>query len=313
MAKYIFLADTHIKGVNPCNRKGDYYKDIMTKIKEVIDIAKEKGADAIIHSGDLYDSPNVSNLMVDDFIDMVEKSNIQWYIVPGNHDMISHNWSLSKASSLAHIFRRSKLIHKLNSFINKDIKPSFIQGFQYYHNIEQDIKEKGIYANIDKKFKGFKIAVTHAMITHKSFPFEVMHVLAKDIKTDFDVIIHCHYHIGSGIKELNGVKFVKLPALGRTGIDEIKIDPCCAYIDTSTREIEFILLKSVKPGEEVFNIEKIAEQKKFNADIDNFINSLKGVKFQSLDIRGIIEEIAKQKNIDKEVVDCVIERIGRFE
>lgn len=308
MPKYIFLADTHIKGINPINRKGDYYKDVMIKIAEVISIAKEKEVNAIVHCGDLYDSPNVSNLMIDEFIDMIEASEIKWYIVPGNHDEIGHNWDLSKGSSLAHIFRRSKMIKQLTLLYSEN---GVINGFPYYHNIESDISEKGLMCSHPDN--PFKIAVTHAMITKKKFPFQVMHVLEKDIKTDFNVVICSHYHLGCSINELNGVKFLKLPAIGRTGIDEHKIVPKVALIDTETRQIDLIPLKSAKKGDEVFDLEKVEIAKAFEGEIDNFIKSLDSTKLQSLDIKGLVEMLAKEKNVDEEVRKEVIKRIGENE
>ena len=308
MSKFIVLADSHIKGINPCNRKGDFYKDVMSKIEETIQIAKDNKAKAIIHCGDLYDSPNVSNLMIDDFIDMVEESGIQWFIIPGNHDEIGHNWNVSQGSSLAHIFRRSKLITELIALPNKN--DYVIQGFRYYHNCEQDIKTNGLKCQYPDA--NFKIAVTHAMITNKSFPFEVMHVLAKDIKTNFDVIICSHYHLGSGIKEINGVKFLKLCSIGRTGVDEAKIVPQIALIDTSTQEIKLIPLKNAKMGSEVFNLEGVEKMKNFEGEIDKFIKSLDSTKFKELDILGLTEFLAKENNVEKEVKNCTVERIGRF-
>lgn len=310
MSKFLYIQDSHIKGKNPQSRIGSYYQDIMAKIKEVIEIAKEKEVDEIIHGGDLYDAPLTSNTLLDELVDMIEESGIRWNIVWGNHDCIGHDPSLSKASTLAHIFRRSDLISHFNMHVDSNEK-YVIESYDYFHNIENKIKEKGLICS--RPNAKFKIGIVHAFITLTPFLPQVMHVVAKDIKTNFDVVLVAHYHQAWGIKEINGTKFINIGCLGRTGIDEVDIKPQALLIDTDTREIEFIPLKSAKPGKEVFNIEKIAELKKFDKNIDDFINSLKGTKFKSLNIKGIIEEIAKQKNIDREVVDCTVERIGELE
>ncbi len=309
--KFIYLQDTHIKGVNPINRIGNYYQDIMLKIKETLNIAKKMKVDYIVHGGDLFDSANVSNIMVDDFIDLVEKFEIKWYILPGNHDCIGHNWELSKASSLAHIFRRSKLIEELTLKPNIKKFNYIIQGFRYYHNIEETIKEKGLFCEVPKA--PFKIAIVHALITQQSLMPQIMHIPIKDIKTDFNIVLVAHNHLQWGIIEQNGTKFVNIGCLGRRKIDEVKIAPQIAYIDTEIQEIKFISLKSAKKGDEVFNLEKIEIAKTFEQDIDNFINSLDNVKFQSLDLRGLVEFLAKENNIDNEVKNEVIKRIGENE
>lgn len=309
MSKYMFIADTHIKGVNPINRKGDFYQDIMFKIDEIIEKAKINEVKAIIHCGDVYDSANVSLLMIDDFIDKIEKAKIKMYINPGNHDLIAHYWNNSKSSALAHIFRRSDYIIKLDKLFDKD-NNVLIQGFPYYHNCESDIKEKGIYADIDKRFKGYKIAVTHAMIVKKLFPFEIMQILDKDIKTNFDTIICSHYHLAEGINEMDGVRFVRLPVLGRTSIRETRIKPSVAIFDTETKKIEIIPLTSAKKGSEVFDLEKVEKSKSYADEVDKFINSLTAEKMEQLDLLGIIEKLAKDNNLDETIKKCVISRIG---
>ena len=55
--KFIYLADTHIKGKNPENRIGNYYQDVMTKVKEVIKLSKKLKVNYVIHGGDVFNSP----------------------------------------------------------------------------------------------------------------------------------------------------------------------------------------------------------------------------------------------------------------
>ena len=308
--KFIYLSDTHIKGKNPNNRIGDYYQDVMAKIKEVVALSKKLKCDYVIHGGDLFNSPNVSNVIIDEFIDLIESAKIPWYIVWGNHDLIGHNVELSNSSTLAHIFRRSKLIQHLDDINIKNFS-TYIQGFDYYHNIEGDIKEKGLNCKFPEA--KYKIAITHAFFTLKPFLPHVLHIQLKDIKTDFDVVLCAHYHKDWDIKEIDGTKFVNLGAIGRQGIDEVKREPKVLLVDTETKELTIIPLKSAKKGEKVFDIEKIAKVKEFEGNIDNFIKSIESTKFQGLDLRGLIESIGKEKKEDRAVIDELIQRIGRFE
>jgi len=292
--KFLYCQDTHIKGVNPANRSGNYYAEVMLKMREVIDLSKKLKVDKVYHGGDLFGSAKVSDNMVDDLLDMIEDAKIPWQIVWGNHDEIGHNPELSKSTSLAHIFRRSKMVTHLDNIEGKDDSYN-IRGFDYYHNIEADLKEIGIDAiNPDAKFK---VAILHAFVTLKPFLPHVMHVMAKDINTNFDVVLVAHYHKQWGIKEINGTKFVNIGCIGRA----------------DTKELKIIDLKSAKPGEDVFDLEKVKIAKEFDKDIENFIKSLSNVKFEGLDLRGLVEHIAKTTKVDKEVVEEIIKRIGRFE
>lgn len=306
--KFFYLSDTHIRGKNPENRIGNYYQDVMTKIREVINLARTSyPIDYIIHGGDIFNSPYISNIIIDEFVDLIESINIQMFCIYGNHDEIGHNKNLSQSSALAHIFRRAENIFPLDTL---EDNTAIIKGYDYYHNIEEDIKINNI-LNIESK--KLKIVVPHAFLTPKPFLPHVMHVELKDIKTNYDIVLCSHYHCDWGIKEINGTKYINLGAIGRQGIDEINRTPKILYIDTEINKIEIIELKSAKPGKEVFNIEKIDKMKSYEKNIDNFVNSLSSIKMQSLDIRGKIEEIAKEKKIDKNIVDTVITRIGQYE
>lgn len=308
--KFLYIQDTHIRGRNSEHRIGNYYEDVMVKINEVVELSKKIGTDCVLHGGDIWDSANVSNVMLDEFIDLVEAAKIPWYVLPGTHDMIGHDWALSKGSTLAHAFRRSRLIHELTTLSESGDEHSkwFIQGFKYYHNCESDIAKNGLMSSAPLPLK---IAVTHAFITLKPFLKTVMHVVAKDIATDFDIVLNAHYHCPWGIKRIGNTKWVNIGAFGRKSIDEIDIKPTVVYIDTDKPDnIELIPLTTAKPGNEVFDLTKVTESKVFEQSIDDFINSLQNVKMDELDVRGIVELLAKDHHIDLDVKKEVIKRIG---
>jgi len=309
--KIIYIQDSHIKGINPLHRKGSYYKDLMEKMEAVIKIAKKCRVDRIIHGGDLYDSENVSNVLVDEFIDMVEEAKIKWDIVPGNHDEVGNDWKLSKSSTLAHIFRRSKMINELKEIKDKTV---FIKGYSYYHGIENDIKEKGLMC---PKTDKLKIAVLHAMVTLKPLPYTAMHIIAKDIKTNYDIVLVAHNHKGWGEYHLvqppyKTTNFINIGALGRKKSDEMDIEPSVLFIDTEKLPVRIIKLP-FKPKEEVFNLEKIAEAKKNTKDIKDFINSIKDVKWEGLNIRSLVTDICKEKNIPKHIEKRMTDSISKYE
>lgn len=307
MSKIIQIQDSHISGKNSKYRIGDYYSDTMDKIKETIQIARDLKAKYIIHAGDLYHSSNVSNIMSDEFIDLVEKSKIPWYIIPGNHDLIGHDWKLSKSTTLAHIFRRCPLIKILNTLEGENY---YIEGYNFYHNIEKDIKDNGLVCK-DKSDK-WKIAITHMMLTLKPFHPSVLHIVAKDCKTNYDVVANGHYHKPWGIKEINRTKFVNIGSLTRRTKDEMDIKPSVLLIDTDTRELKIIELKTVKLSNEVFDLEKIKTLEEFDDNIDEFIASIEDAELESIDLIGKIEEIGKISNADRVIIDELVNRANKF-
>ncbi|GAF93202.1 unnamed protein product, partial [marine sediment metagenome] len=153
----------------------------------------------------------------------------------------------------------------------------------------------------------------HALITLKPFPDWVLNVGVKDIKTDFDVVLVAHNHHPWGIKEINGTKFINIGCIGRRKIDEADIEPSVLFINTDTKKLEIIKLKKVKSKEECFDLEKVATKKKFENDIDKFIQELETKEFTGLDLREIAESKGKELGLDKDIIDDLTRRIGGYE
>jgi len=305
--KLLYLADPHGKGKNPCNRLDNYYQSWLLKIKEVIEIANKEACDKIICGGDLFDSPNVSNTIIDDFLDIVEKSKIPWYVVPGNHDMSSHNWELSKSSALAHIFRRSNYVRFLDEINLSDTNDNFyIKGYNYYHTIEEDMIEKGLMCNAEADFK---IAVPHAFISIKPFFKEVSHICAKDLKTNYDLILCSHFHMTFD-ETINGTRFINPNSLGRTSIRE-QHQPEVLIVDTVTKEINKVKLMSAKSVSEIFDLVKYAEIKDKKKDIKEFLDSLKNADFQSMEIGQQIVQISKSEKIEEPITNHLLKTIDK--
>ena len=304
--KLLYLQDFHLSGKTPENRKDNYFQSMLLKLDEVLEIAKRKKVDKIIDGGDFLESPIIAYQILDEAWDRIEANKIPFHMLFGNHCEIGHNIENSKGTSLAHMIRRSDCFNFLNIIETENY---YIMGVEYSHNIEEKIKEEGLFHN--KKDK-LTIAVIHALITEKPLPYSAMHLCYQDIKSNYDYILVSHNHHPFNL-QIKNTKILNIGCIGRRKIDEKDIFPSVLLIDTSTKKFEIIKLKSAKKGEEVFDLEKIEKNKEFEGNINSFIESLSNVKLQSLDIREKIESIAKETKVDKEVVNEVINRIGKEE
>lgn len=302
--KILNLRDTHFRGKNSVHRIGDMYGDMLLKLDEVIELSKK--CDIVIHDGDVWDSPYVSNIIIDDFIDRIEKSKKHWYITVGNHDMSGANWNASQSSALAHTFRRSKYIHLLDELEFDDY---YIKSYPYYYACEEDIKNKGLKHNKNNKFT---IASTHSFISIKPFLPQVLHVQAKQINTNYDLILCSHFHTVFD-ETINNTRFINSGELCRLSITEAKHKPQILIIDTETREIEKIFLKSAKKVEEIFDLSKVEEIKEKDNSLNAFIQSIESVQFQEMSIKDTVKFIAKEKEFTKKPVDLIINKIGELE
>ena len=307
MSTFLYMQDGHFKGKNPGQRTDNYPESWLIKFQEFLDIGEENNVDAYLDGGDIFDIPNISNIFLDKIIDMIEQKQKPFYSLYGNHTMIGYNIEASKGTSLAHTFRRSKLIKYLDCLEGDNY---IIKGIEYKHGIEEDIKENGIIVEGDKDT--WKIAIVHALVTSKPFFKEVSHVVYNDVKTNCDLVLVAHLH-QQYKKEVGDTTFLDIGNFGRCAISEHKIKPSCLLINTDKREFKKIELKTAKPGSEVFDLTKVEELKAFDNNINNFISSLQSTKVQSMSIRGIITDICKENKVEKEVEQLIIDKVGESE
>jgi DNA repair exonuclease SbcCD nuclease subunit len=307
--KLLYFTDSHIKGKNPISRTGDFVEDMSIKLAEIGGMVKAEGIDKVLFGGDLFDSPSVALNVVDMVVDQIESWGVDFWTIRGNHDEIGHNPGASGQSVLDHIFRRSKIIKHLGGMACEE---AYIEGVDYYHSIEEDIKAKGLMSAMPH-LEGRKIAVVHAFILDKPFLAGIAHVCIKDIKSDFDLVLIGHTHPDIGIHKKDKTTYVGIGALARISIVDADRKPQVLIIDTATPTMKVVQLQNVRARDVAFDMEKAKEVLALQGRLDEFISSLEGVKFQGLNLKNIIESIAEKENIDKEVVRIVLERIEKYD
>jgi len=307
MSKFLYCSDLHGKAKNPNSRIDNYTESWLTKIKEIQQLAIDNDCRCIIVNGDVFDTPYVSNVLLDDFIDIVENQctdkKVLWRIVVGNHDLVGCNWEASKVGALAHVFRRCKLIDRLTTIETDDY---YIEGMDYFFGIEDSIKEKGL--KHDKKT--FSVCIPHALIIEKPFFQNAAQVLMKEIDSDFDLVLCGHLH-QSFDKTINGTRYLNLNSIGRKSINEQHM-PQVAIIDTIKQSVEIIKLKTAKQPEECFDLSHYEEKKANEKGIEEFLASLQGTEWITLDLVGQVEKLHNTGKISLPVKNYLVNKIGEI-
>jgi len=303
--KLLYFQDAHLKGKNSRNRLGNYFDDCLKKIDEVIKIAKDNKCSAILDGGDLFESYNPSYSVLDSLADRIDKAKIHVYSLFGNHCM---NIGHINNTGLSHLQKRSKWFKSLDKhFYLDDTKENIIiKGFDYYYGIEDDIRNNGLM--IEGKDTVWKIAITHATITENKFFEGVSHVTPEQIKTNSNLVLIAHIHKPYK-KVINNTTFLNIGCLGRDNIDENKVEPSVLIIDTDKRDYEIIKLKSAKKGNEIFDLSKYEELKASKKGIKEFLDSLRDVNFQSLNLGETITKIGKEQRVDKNIIDYLLNKM----
>lgn len=307
---FLYFQDGHFKGRNSQNRLGNYFEDMLLKLDEIISIAKENKCDCLIDGGDMFESDKPSYSVLDAVADKIESSKIHMYSLFGNHTMTCGHIENSQASGLAHLIKRSKYFHLLQDLCvvdgESDINEASLIGIDYEYGIEDKLKDKGI------KFKNnddWKIAFVHALVTPKKFFDSVAHVTPNEIKTNADLVLVSHYHQPYQ-KQVKNTMFLDIGCLGRDNIDEANIKPSVLLVDTDKRKYDIIPLKSAKPGHEIFDLSKYEELKGNKKNIKEFLNSLKDINFQTLDLGQQITKLGKEQNIEQKTIDYILNKLS---
>jgi len=300
-----YFTDNHISGTNSENRVGNYLEDSLTKLEEILQVAKENKSPFILCGGDLLDSPIISLTICDKILDLIEEYDIPIYTLIGNHPMVNHNWEVSQATTMAHMFRRSEVIRQLDTL---EYPGLLIQGIDYEKDIETKLKLDGL--RVDSKEERWSIAVVHALIMPKPFLPTVNHITVQELECNYDIVLCAHYHQPFH-KIIDEIHYVNPGCIGRTSIDEADIAPSIILLDTEKRTNRRIILKSAKPKEEVFDLSKVAIKKEFNNEIEKFIESLQTTQFSDLDLIGIAKEICRKSEVSEEIAKIIIDRITK--
>ena len=93
MPKFLFIGDRHNAEHVPSSRIDNYHENTELKDLEIIQIAKDKKVDAILHPGDFW--TDADRKLVYNFVSNIVRrwlnSGIQLIGIAGNHDLIGNN------------------------------------------------------------------------------------------------------------------------------------------------------------------------------------------------------------------------------
>jgi len=304
------VSDIHARYLAPENRIDDnFFEDVVLgKVRNILQIAKDRGCAAIAQAGDLWDNPNPTRYVVSKVMRLLLEFNIPMYTVIGQHDMIMRNFQhlnrtgtyLLESSGAAHI-------------LGLDGKPAIVkEGTEevYLHGLsfEQDFC---LPAPVEGKAN---LLVAHAAVgTRQLYPGQEKDGTREFIRNNpgYDAILVGDQHY-SFIDEYKGCKIYNTGCVIRKTIleHELTHEPCIFIYDTETKEAEKVLL-DFKPWQKVFHIPD--KKSKDESKLQEFLDSIKGdkkVQVSFIDnLRAYYDKNKVSGNI-KSLVASAMERAG---
>jgi len=86
---FVFITDTHIN-LSSRVRTGDYLSDLLKKLEFVVEYANKNNA-IILHGGDFFDKPTVSDVVKNKLIPVLLRAKYKPLVIYGNHDKLFNN------------------------------------------------------------------------------------------------------------------------------------------------------------------------------------------------------------------------------
>lgn len=316
--KFLYFTDTHIRGTTPKNRKDNFFETLKNKFLEIKKIADEADVDYILHGGDWFDRPDISPAIVREFAVLIKAFEKPVFTIAGNHDIYGHNpdtigrtmLGLLEGIGLIRLIKYNDLI-----VLEKDGLRVQLTGKPYNYDIDGD-GFRDYYIVKRKEDVNYAINIVHGMLLSKPFFEGIQYTLLEDIKeTEADITLAGHYHAGFGIKKIKGKYFVNPGSLVRVAntISEIRRQPKAVLIrleavDIDIREVE---LSTALPGDEVLDRLLLERSQDRSLKLHEFYQRISDTRdFKRIDISNIIEEIAADQELPRDVKNEAVRRIA---
>jgi len=303
--RLLLSSDWHLRVTSPENRVDDFFATQVSKIQQIFTIFKERNCQYILQAGDLFDTPRPSFGILETFISLFNKYNINdknLLAVAGQHDL---RFRTEERTAF-------KLMRFLGFIQKVDTKITLSENIDLYGASWGD--EIPIIEDADK----FNILLIHKTIIDKKTHFwQEDYLLSSSLfkKYLFDIVLAGDNH--SPVFYQNGDRTILgCGTISRKTIAEAGIIPHIYILDINEENLIFSLKKielDYRPAHEVFRAEALSrETVKENAKLNSFIESIKSNEIStSLDFRKNLETMMKSS--DKAVKDIIINSLMEIE
>ncbi len=266
--KILLWGDGHLRVRTPQGRTDENFMETcLSKLDQVTELYNAHGCDAMIQTGDFFDSPNPSGELVAAVIWRLRWSNVCPLVIHGQHDLSYHTEASMKRSTLA-IMEAAGVVKQMRESNRVGTKSNPVQftGVSF----GQEIPE----AHQDGKFE---VLVAHVMVGDK--PLWPGHDLTgpkqfvgKHPGYDLYVLGDYHYPFLVSVGKALVINPGAMLRLTRSERD-MRHRPKVVLFDTETR-VPFGIYLDVKPAEEVF-VEKDEPMKQDEHRFDELVSKLK--------------------------------------
>lgn len=312
--RFLYATDTHLKARNPSCRLDDYPSEMLSLLEELGRAAKQHRATAVLHGGDLFDTPRVSLNLYQQVCRILRRFPCPVYVVPGNHDLIGMS-----LDTLPHTMLGALAASGLVRLVTRKV------GAVYFHEDEPSTLSVAVYGqefspSLDRgnpedyridpdPWCDYHILMTHSMLVEKPLPADIPHTCIDDVETEANLVLGAHFHPGWGLIRKGKTLFCHPGAMARLEGTTVEASRPVQYviidIDKNGISVQFVPFENARPGHEVIRIsrEEKAELLAQHALLDSFRQKVQAAAvFNKQNPVELVRLLADKGNVDENVL-----------
>jgi DNA repair exonuclease SbcCD nuclease subunit len=285
--RILYFTDPHFSAVTPFARLDDYMATTFNKLDEIRLIVKKEKCDAFFVSGDWYNLKSwhrnpylLTNKLIDYFVSLV----IPGFGIIGDHDLTDRNPGSIERQPLGTLVKAAKI-----KLLSKGEEVELEKGIFLTGSSKTDGYEEDLTNYLPKRPEGAKMLLhmVHGDLYPKAPVYEpwTSYASLKDSNADFT--FRGHIHRNDGIVEVGKTKIVGIGSLTRGTFNTDSIDrrPSVAILDTSTKDLKVIELKSAPDSSKIFDFAKKESEEKAEYEMSRLSELIK-VESSSIQLSG---------------------------
>ena len=310
-AQILIFNDLHLADKPPRSRKPGYMEEGLDMLSEIIDIARERGAEAIVGSGDLWHVKipwRTSYYLWSQALSILQGSPCPVFLVPGNHDMGPLGIKSLSDQPLGALHQaKAAVILQTSTYspIHRVKTPSGFHIVPREFNVYRDADPEWYALRHDEQStEGTVILVAHGSVTppgvYREYPVVQVHEIAL---TGIDVLAAGHIHEDLGTKEYSGVTYTNVGSLGRTARTEANLTRTVKIVSVhrDPLTVEEIPLKSALPADTIFWEREVEAPQ--DDSIAEFVERLKeNAQFEQMDLPAAVRTLGLGPEVEASVL-----------
>lgn len=316
--RLLCMGDLHYRATAPRSRKDDYVQTLFGKVEQIRRIAREEGCSFILQPGDFFDSSTPPLWLIREVIVNTTPGDVPWLVVFGQHDQRYHSnrtentpIGVLEAAQVVRVLGNNRYTVPNPSTKSKGISqgnpPATVTfyGAGWSEAIPDPIKGTPHSPKVN-------VLLTHRMVVreklwHDQTDFTYGVQLLRSTPYDLIVTGDNHKFFTETVPGKDGPRhLINCGSLMRTNSDQREHVPTVVLYDTDIRKITPKPLQ-VSPPEEVFLDEPSVHERARSADMEAFVELIKGRTAPDLDFLKVLRDLTGEKDVPDGVSQVVKE------